>query len=103
MRDGSIDLSQEFKKLQAQDNAAFNLAYLPYALRLGRATSYGIASYLLLWLQPHYSFSFLTFALSIFFLSLGRRVLPVAEVAMLMVLVAVFVPTRLLNAIMGLF
>lgn len=102
MRDHSSDLTQAFRNIQAQDHAVFNMTYFPYVLRLGRAVSYAIASYLLLWLQPHYSFNFAAFALSIFFLSLGRRVLPIAEVAMLMILAAVFMPTRTLDAVLGL-
>jgi hypothetical protein len=101
MSDRENDLDHEFRKLQAEDSLAFSVAYMPYLLRVGRAASYAAASYLLLWLQPHYTFSFSAFALSIFFLSLGRRVLPVAEVALLMVVIAVFLPTRLVNVLLG--
>lgn len=101
MRDLTNDLSHEFKKLEVQDSLAFDSLYWPYLLRVGRATSYAVASYLLLWLQPHYTFSFSAFALAIFFLSLVKRVLPVAEVAILLIVVAVFLPVRFVNALLG--
>jgi uncharacterized membrane protein len=102
MPDLTNDLSHEFKKIEAQDSLAFDTHYWPYLLRVGRAASYAVASYLLLLIQPHYTFSFSAFSLAVFFLSLGKRVLPVAEVAILLIVIAVFLPVRFVNALLGL-
>jgi hypothetical protein len=63
-----------------------------YLFRLGRAVSHAIAVYMLLWLQPHFNFSFAALAIAIFFMSLPKRTLPVAEIMILFVGISVFVP-----------
>lgn len=75
----------------------------PYLFRAGRAFSYAMASYLLLWLQPHFTFSFSAFGLAIFLLAVVKRSLPVAEVAVLLIAVSVFIPPRLLQTLISLF
>jgi uncharacterized membrane protein YoaK (UPF0700 family) len=64
----------------------------PYLLRLGRAIAHGVAAYMLLWLQPHFSFSFVALAIAVFFLSLPKRTLPVAEIVLLIVTASIFIP-----------
>lgn len=75
----------------------------PYAFRVARAAAYGMASYLLLWLQPHFSFSFSAFALAIFLLAIVKRSLPVAEIAVLLIVASVFIPVRLTQALGSVF
>jgi hypothetical protein len=74
-----------------------------YLLRLGRAASHAIAAYMLLWLQPHFDFSFTALAIAVFFMSLPKRTLPVAEIILLLIAASIFVPVgftqMLLNAI----
>lgn len=71
----------------------------PYLLRVGRAFAYGLAGYLLAWLQPHFDFSFLAFGLAIFLLSLLSRGRILAEAALVMITISVFVPAGLLGSI----
>jgi hypothetical protein len=75
----------------------------PYFLRLGRAVAHSLAIYMMLWLQPHYNFSFFAMAVAVFFLSLPKRTLPIAEVILLIVAVSIFIPVgftqTLINAL----
>jgi len=75
----------------------------PYLFRVARAGAYGMAAYLLLWLQPHFSFSFAALALAVFFLALVRRTMFLAEAALGLIVVSVFVPVGFPGLISGLF
>ena len=75
----------------------------PYFLRAARAAAYGMASYLLLWLQPHFTFSFAALALAVFFLAIVKRTLFLAETALGLIVVSVFIPVGFPEWIQGLF
>lgn len=74
----------------------------PYLLRLGRACAYALAAYLFLWLQPHFTFSYLALAAGVFFLATVRRTTWIAEVVLALVVLATFVPVALLRTLLGL-
>lgn len=75
----------------------------PYLLRLGRACAYALAAYLFLWLQPHFTFSYLALAAGVFFLATVRRTTWIAEVVLACVVVAALVPAGLFREVAGLF
>ncbi len=75
----------------------------PYLFRGARAFAYAAACYFLLWLQPHFDFSFLASALAVFFLAIVRRTTLLAETALGLVVLSVFVPVGLLSALSNLF
>jgi hypothetical protein len=64
-------------------------------MRLGRAFSHSLAAYMMLWLQLHFNFSFLAMAIAIFFLSIAKRTLPVAEIILLIIAASIFIPAGL--------
>lgn len=74
----------------------------PYVLRLARAGAYAIATFLFMWLQPHFTFSYLALALGVFFLATVRRTTWIAEVVLALVVLATFVPVALLRTLLGL-
>jgi hypothetical protein len=71
----------------------------PYVQRTGRAFVYAAAGFLLYWLQPHFEFSSIAFALAIFLLSMVSRGRPIAEAALLLMAISIFVPAGLLGVI----
>ncbi|PVE21923.1 hypothetical protein DC522_23965 [Microvirga sp. KLBC 81] len=95
------------RRAQAQeDEEAFSAAVqkaAPYLFRIGRALTYAFVAYVLLQLQSNFDFSYIAFALAIFFLSLIRRALIISEVALLLLTVSLFITDGFLKALEGLF
>jgi hypothetical protein len=75
----------------------------PYLFRAARAFAYATACYFLLWLQPHFDFSFLALALGVFFLAIVRRTTFLAELALGLILLSIFTPVGLLRSLSDLF
>ncbi len=74
----------------------------PYLFRVARAFAYAMACYLLLWLQPHFDFSFLAFTLAVFFLATVRRTTFLAETALGLIIASIFVPVGLISSLSSL-
>jgi DNA polymerase III alpha subunit len=75
----------------------------PYLFRFARAFAYGMASYFLLWLQPYFTFSFSALALGIFFLATVRRTTFIAEAALAIIVLSVFIPPGMIQSLARLF
>lgn len=75
----------------------------PYFFRTLRAFAYAMACYLLLWLQPHFDLSYTALASAIFFLALVRRTTFLAEAALILIFVSVFVPVGAVQSLLRLF
>lgn len=72
---------------------------LDYAFRIGRAAAYGLAGYLLVSIQSHFTFSFAALSLTVFSLALVRRSLILAETVLVLLIIATFLPAELIQAI----
>jgi hypothetical protein len=78
----------------AQDLVRSIVKFAPYLFRITRVFAYGVASYLLLWIQPHYTFSFAAMAFGLFLLATVKRTTIITEVALAVIVASVFHPSR---------
>jgi hypothetical protein len=94
--------NQNKKDTSSKDEVEFLLKVVwPYALRAGRALVYACAGILLYWLQPHFEFGSIAFALAIFLLALISRGQHIAEVALLLIMISIFVPAGFVTTVLA--
>lgn len=71
-----------------------------HRLRVGRAFLYALAAYCMLWLQSLFDFSYIGMAAVIFLLAIGNQTRLIAEIALGLILLSIFIPPSVSPALL---